>query len=62
MLISTSKWNRERKRHGSKDELQKAIGKMASNPDGGDTDFFGEKKKKKRKKKKSPKDDAGAGS
>ncbi|MDO5476547.1 MAG: class C sortase [Eubacteriales bacterium] len=55
LLISTSKWNRRRKAHRSKDELQEAIEQMASGEIPADPSILeGGKKKKMKKKKKKP--------
>lgn len=53
MLISTSKWNRERKRRSPRSVLKKTIGKMAETADGTDASaILGEKKKRRKKRRK----------
>ncbi len=61
MLISTSRWNRERKRRRPKDELHKAIGEIAAEPDQTDallSDLDKKGRKKTRKKKDKTGDDS----
>ena len=61
MLISTSRWNKERKRRRPKDELHKAIGEIAAEPDQTDallSDLDKKGRKKTRKKKEKTGDDS----
>jgi len=50
LLISTSKWNRRRKEHRSRDEIQETIGQMAAD-DVTAAQALGDTGKKKKKKK-----------
>lgn len=68
MLLSTSKWNRNRKRHRSRAELQEVIGRMVNDSDDpgalgvmpDEMDRVAKKKKKRKKKNKKDSQDGGS--